>query len=96
VIAYDQRGGDGYMSPEHFEAYVRSLSKPGALRACIEHYAQVWDDARDNAVIHESFWPCPRWLWGRGVIGSGGRAGVARRRDESDHQSDSEGGPLAQ
>lgn len=45
--------GDSYMSPDHFEAYARSLSKPGALRACIEHYAQVWDDARDNEVIRE-------------------------------------------
>lgn len=49
-IAYS---GDSYMSSEHFEAYARSLSKPGALRACIEHYAQVFNDARDNAAIRE-------------------------------------------
>jgi pimeloyl-ACP methyl ester carboxylesterase len=49
-IAYS---GDQFMSPGHFEAYARSLSKPGALRACIEHYASVWKDARDNAVIRD-------------------------------------------
>jgi pimeloyl-ACP methyl ester carboxylesterase len=49
-IAYS---GDSYMSPEHFEAYARSLSKPGALRACIEHYATVWVDAKDNVALRE-------------------------------------------
>lgn len=49
-IAYS---GDSQMSHDHFEAYARSLSKPGALRACIEHYATVWKDKADNKVIRE-------------------------------------------
>ncbi|WP_263357878.1 alpha/beta fold hydrolase [Acidicapsa ligni] len=49
-IAYS---GNSYMSPEHFEAYAQTLSKPGGLRACIEHYATVWKDSKDNAVFHE-------------------------------------------
>lgn len=36
------------VSQEHFEQYVRDLSRPGALRAGIEYYAAVWRDARDN------------------------------------------------
>lgn len=36
------------VSAEDFEVYVRALSKPGALRACIEYYAAVWRDAAQN------------------------------------------------
>lgn len=43
--------GDSTMSPEHFESYVRSLEKPGALRACINHYASVWKNSEDNATF---------------------------------------------
>lgn len=43
--------GDSNMSPEHIEAYARSLEKPGALRACIDHYASVWKNAEDNAAF---------------------------------------------
>ncbi len=41
----------GQVSPEHFEEYVRQISKPGALRAGIEYYAAVWQDGRDNAAL---------------------------------------------
>ena len=42
------------VSPEHFEAYVRALERPGALRAGIMYYATVWQDAEDNAVLAET------------------------------------------
>ena len=50
-IAYS---GNVHMSGEHFEAYVREISKPGALRAGINYYAAVWKDAEDYAVLHET------------------------------------------
>lgn len=42
------------VSPEHFESYVHEVSKPGALRAGLEYYAAVWQDARDNAEIKQT------------------------------------------
>lgn len=36
------------VSGEHLEEYVRHVSKPGALRAGIQYYAAVWQDAVDN------------------------------------------------
>ncbi|MBI1186047.1 MAG: alpha/beta fold hydrolase [Alphaproteobacteria bacterium] len=39
------------VSTEHFEAYVRAISRPGALRAGIEYYAAVWKDAEDNKAL---------------------------------------------
>ena len=47
-IAYS---GDSGMSAEHFDAYARSLERPGALRACIDHYASVWKNAEENAAF---------------------------------------------
>ena len=44
----------GQVDPEQFEEYVRQVSKPGALRAGIEYYAAVFQDARDNAELKES------------------------------------------
>jgi pimeloyl-ACP methyl ester carboxylesterase len=37
------------VSPEHFEAYLRAIQRPGALRAGVMYYASVWQDAADNA-----------------------------------------------
>ena len=48
-IAYS---GNVHISGEHFEAYAREISKPGALRAGINYYAAVWKDAEDFAVLH--------------------------------------------
>lgn len=45
--------GNASISQEHFELYLREISKPGALRAGIGYYAAVWQDARDNAVLKE-------------------------------------------
>ncbi|MGB3627363.1 MAG: alpha/beta hydrolase [Henriciella sp.] len=42
------------VSADHFEAYVRSISRPGALRAGIEYYASVWQDAEDNKALAET------------------------------------------
>ncbi|MDP2121380.1 MAG: alpha/beta hydrolase [Hoeflea sp.] len=39
------------VSPEHFEAYVRSIQRPGALRAGFLYYAAVWQDAEDNKAL---------------------------------------------
>ena len=41
---------DPAVSAEHFEEYVRQISKPGALRAGIEYYAAVWTDKANNEV----------------------------------------------
>ena len=43
----------GRVTATHFEEYVRQVSKPGALRAGIEYYASVWQDALDNAELKE-------------------------------------------
>ncbi len=43
----------GQVGSDHFEDYVRQLSKPGALRAGIEYYAAVFQDAKDNAELKE-------------------------------------------
>jgi pimeloyl-ACP methyl ester carboxylesterase len=45
--------GNASVSREHFEAYAREISKPGALRAGINYYAAVWQDAKDNAVLRQ-------------------------------------------
>lgn len=45
--------GQSAVSQAHFEAYVREVSKPGALRAGVQYYAAVWQDARDNAPLKE-------------------------------------------
>lgn len=36
---------------EHFNIYVDLMKRPGALRAGIEYYANVWKDAEDNKQI---------------------------------------------
>jgi pimeloyl-ACP methyl ester carboxylesterase len=43
--------GQSAVNQQHFEAYVREVSKPGALRAGINYYAAVWQDAEDNASL---------------------------------------------
>ena len=43
----------GQVNAEHFEDYVRQVGKPGALRAGIEYYAAVFQDARDNLPLRE-------------------------------------------
>jgi pimeloyl-ACP methyl ester carboxylesterase len=47
------------VSPEHFENYVKQLQKPGALRAGIEYYANVWTDKRNNLELAQSKLPMP-------------------------------------
>lgn len=42
------------VSAEHVEEYARQISKPGALRAGIEYYAAVWQDAEDNRRLAET------------------------------------------
>lgn len=39
------------VSAEHFEEYVRAISRPGFLRAGIEYYASVWVDQKDNTEL---------------------------------------------
>ncbi|MBC7934151.1 MAG: alpha/beta hydrolase [Rhizobacter sp.] len=36
---------------EHFEEYLKQITKPGALRAGIEYYAAVWIDKANNEVL---------------------------------------------
>lgn len=42
------------VSQQHFEAYVRALQRPGALRAGMNYYAAVWQDAEDNRALAET------------------------------------------
>lgn len=42
------------ISNEHFEEYVKQITKPGALRAGIEYYAAVWIDKANNEKFAES------------------------------------------
>jgi len=42
------------VSQAHFEAYVRALQRPGALRAGMNYYAAVWQDAEDNRALAET------------------------------------------
>ena len=65
-IAYS---GNVHMSSEHFESYVREISKPGALRAGINYYAAVWKDAEDFAVLHKKPLTMP-------VLALGGEASI--------------------
>ncbi len=46
--------GTSAVSNEHFEIYLRNVRKPGALRAGIEYYAAVWQDAEDNAPLGDA------------------------------------------
>lgn len=51
--------GQSAVSAEHFETYHRQLLRPGALRAGINYYAAVWQDARDNAALASIKLPMP-------------------------------------
>lgn len=48
-LSYD----GGQVSAEHFDEYVRLISRPGALRAGVSYYASVWRDAEDNAELKD-------------------------------------------
>ncbi len=49
-IAYS---ANAKISSDHFEAYWRELTKPGALIAGIKYYAAVWQDAEDNKALQQ-------------------------------------------
>jgi pimeloyl-ACP methyl ester carboxylesterase len=51
--------GNASVAPAHFEAYVREISKPGALRAGINYYSAVWQDAKDNQTLKTKPLPMP-------------------------------------
>ena len=72
-IAYS---GNVHLSAEHFEAYVREISKPGALRAGILYYAAVWKDAEDFTILHEKPLTMP-------VLAMAGEASIAPYLDMS-------------
>lgn len=55
---------------EHVAIYERQLTRPGALRAMIEHYAAVWTDAEDNAPLADEPLAMP-------VLAFGGEAAFA-------------------
>ena len=59
--------GTSAVSDEHFELYLRNVRKPGALRAGIQYYASVWQDAKDNAPLGDDPLPMP-------VLAMGGEA----------------------
>jgi pimeloyl-ACP methyl ester carboxylesterase len=60
----------GAVSAEDFELYVRLLERPGSLRAGIEYYASVWQDAVSNKALAERRLAMP-------VLGVGGEASAA-------------------
>lgn len=57
------------VSPEHLEAYVREIAKPGALRAGIEYYAAVWTDLTANQELMQTKLAIP-------ALGVGGSANI--------------------
>jgi pimeloyl-ACP methyl ester carboxylesterase len=59
------------VSHDHFEEYVRQISRPGALRAGIEYYAAVWTDQRNNREFAKRPLTMP-------VLGIGGEYGIAQ------------------
>jgi pimeloyl-ACP methyl ester carboxylesterase len=52
-FAHEAHAGADAVPPEDFEAYVRQLSRPGAIRSGAQYYAAIVDDAEDNARLHE-------------------------------------------
>ena len=55
------------VSPDHFEAYVRAVQRPGALRSGINYYAAVWEDMAHNREMAANRLDIP-------VLGIGGAA----------------------
>jgi pimeloyl-ACP methyl ester carboxylesterase len=67
--------GNTSVSAEHFEAYVREIAKPGALRGGINYYAAVWQDAKDNEALKQRALPMPALaLGGEASAGAFGEA----------------------
>lgn len=64
------------VSTEHFERYVRQVSKPGALRAGFEIYGSVWQDADDNRAAAQTPLAMPLLCLG-GSASSGGHLAQA-------------------
>ncbi|WP_242201546.1 alpha/beta fold hydrolase [Sphingomonas hankookensis] len=50
-FGHESHRGVNAVPPEDFEAYVRSLSRPGALRAGAQYYAAIFRDGEDNAPL---------------------------------------------
>ena len=63
--------GQSAVSHEHFETYVREVTKPGALRAGVNYYASVWQDAADNAPLSSAPLAVPMLAMG-GEASAGG------------------------
>jgi pimeloyl-ACP methyl ester carboxylesterase len=63
------------ISHDHFESYVREISKPGALRAGIMYYAEVFQNSLDNRALHETPLEMP-------LLVLGGEAALGQILDE--------------
>lgn len=50
-FGHEGHGGNGTVDPDDLDQYVRSLARPGALRAGAQHYASVFQDGEDNAPL---------------------------------------------
>ena len=53
-FGHEGHGGNGTVDPDDLEQYVRSLSRPGALRAGAQYYAAIFQDGEDNAPLKDS------------------------------------------
>lgn len=75
--------GSAAVSQEHMAAYVRALSRPGALRAGASYYASIFEDAVDNAPLKKKPLAMP-------VLGVGGEshAGPMMKKNWSEVASD--------
>lgn len=52
-FGHEGHGGAGTVDAEDLDAYVRALSRPGALRAGAQYYAAIFQDGEDNASLKD-------------------------------------------
>lgn len=50
-FGHEGHAGNATVAPEDFNAYVRALARPGALRAGAHYYAAIFEDGEDNAPL---------------------------------------------
>lgn len=52
-FGHESHQGTGAVTANDLDAYVRALSRPGALRAGAQYYAAIFQDGEDNAVLKD-------------------------------------------
>jgi pimeloyl-ACP methyl ester carboxylesterase len=52
-FGHEGHSGNGAVDAHDLEQYVRSLARPGALRAGAQYYAAIFQDGEDNAPLKD-------------------------------------------